>query len=120
MTNDKIEALLQRGIWMGDDGPSSWALTLDQVQLVLNELEQTSVPVLGGDVYEHEDGALRPAYMNWHSDPRTDEAKHDFVARSLAETRAYLNSIAGNAGNYMYVLVLGEARTSESVQRFQD
>lgn len=118
MSDERIETILRSGIWMGDYGPQSWALTIHQVKSVLTELERASLPVLGGDVYEFEEGNLRPAYMNWHSDPGADESDSDFAARSLSETVEYLRSIGEAAERYRYVLVFGAVPNGESVIQF--
>ena len=117
MTDSKIETLLRCGIWMGDDKPVSWALTVKQVNAILNELEQTSVPILGGDVYEYENGYFKPAHMNWYSDPKFDEPESEFAIRSVDETREYLNSISKIAHKYMYALVLGKTRKGVAVDQ---
>tara|TARA_R110002095_G_scaffold183233_1_gene160421 strand:- start:320 stop:694 length:375 start_codon:yes stop_codon:yes gene_type:complete len=117
MVDEEIEALLRRGMWMGKDGPPSWALTVDQLNAVLDKLQQLGVPILGGDLYEHVGGVLRSAYMSWYSDLKADETEAEYACRSVAETREYLKSIAEIANKYLYVAVIGECRTREPVGR---
>lgn len=120
MFNERIVALLRAGLWMGKDGSPSWALRLDQLQALLDELLLSGVPILGGDVYVHSSGVFRSAHMDWYSEPRAGQPEEEFAQRSVSETREYLKSIAVIADKYLYVPVLGPTRAREYVRPMPD
>ena len=76
---------------------------------VLDALAGSSIAVLGGDVLSKRDDRFEHAYAYWHSDRREGEPAEEFVARSLAESRAYLSSYPDpDDGSIAYVLVFSQ------------
>ncbi|RDJ93039.1 hypothetical protein B4Q13_24680, partial [Lacticaseibacillus rhamnosus] len=65
--------------------------------------------ILGGDVYVADGGRIESAYANWYSERRQNELSERVVARSCAETRAYITNYPDPPqGQALFVLVVEE------------
>jgi len=89
---EKIEALFYRGIRLHDFGVNNWILDKNQALDVINELETLKIPILGGDIYEFDNGIPRPNYDNWYCDRQSGESWDDYVYRSINHSRTYINN----------------------------
>ena len=104
--SQKSDAILKVGRSLEDIGIRNWALTLEQALIALDQFEVEGIAILGGDVYELQEGALQSNYDNWHCDKRPNESKSDFMARSIARARAYITNYKGNQGvQYFFAIV---------------
>ena len=71
----------------------------------LRLLRQSPVPVLGGDVYNHNGDRAEPAYANWGCDRRPGESVADYAERSLDEAEAYIDRYpATEAALFVFVI----------------
>ena len=78
------------GISLESIGLQSRALTREESLTAIDFLQQVGIPILGGDVYYVEHGAIQPAYANWHVDRGEHESDQDFASRSWQFARQYL------------------------------
>jgi hypothetical protein len=71
-------------------GINNWALSKSQSLAALAELERLVVAVLGGDVYQINDGRADDRGEGWYCDPEADEPNQRFVSRSIEKARDYI------------------------------
>ncbi|BCS87119.1 Imm40 family immunity protein [Pseudodesulfovibrio sediminis] len=71
--NKKLVELLSTGVALHSSGISNWAFKKNQALIVLDEIRDIHVPILGGDVFLFENKLLVPAYENWSCDQLNKE-----------------------------------------------
>jgi hypothetical protein len=110
-----LKAFLEsRGIVLDSLGLQERALRRDDALHAVDLAKSAGVELLGGDVYVEKHGQLESAYANWYSEPRDGEAENAFVARSCAESRAYISTYPDPPdGVPVFVLVTGSQREGE-------
>ena len=86
-----IDEILKIGKPLANVGVFNWALTKGQALEVLDKFLTLQIPILGGDVYENIDGKLQPNLDNWYCEPKKEEAKIDFMYRSIKKAKIYIN-----------------------------
>lgn len=84
------QLLASKGVSLQQLGLDDIALPRADALIALELLQQQSVPILGGDVYVVRGDRTELAHANWHSDPRADESRADYVARSCQDARTYI------------------------------
>ncbi len=80
-------------------GISLQALGLREVGLLRGDaldavglLRESSVPILGGDVYFIRGESVEQAFANWHTDRHPGEARSEFAERSCRQTMKYIEA----------------------------
>lgn len=102
----KVESIISRGVALHDAGASNWALSKEQALEVLDRFEIEKISVLGGDVYELNEGEPESNYDNWYCDREPDESLENYVTRSIKKARAYISNYSSpNQRQEMFVLV---------------
>lgn len=86
----KSDEILSIGHYLEKDGIKNWALAKDQALKALDRFLAAEIPILGGDVYENNNGVFSPNYDNWHSDFLPGESESDFLRRSINESKMYI------------------------------
>lgn len=83
----------------------SRADTFAAVALARNE----GLAILGGDVYVRRQGKIEPAYANWQSSRRRDEAPEVYAQRTCNETEEFLRRYPETGtGEVLFALVTDE------------
>ncbi len=88
--SDTIDNLLKNGLSLKEIGVNNWALRKNDALKVLQKFEEMQVAILGGDVCELKDGIIQYNYDSWHCDRLKEESDHDFVMRSIQDTKRYI------------------------------
>jgi len=86
------DAILIVGRFLENIGVRNWALTKEQALIALDQFEAEGIAVLGGDVYETQEEGLQSNYDNWYCNRKENESKSEFVSRSVAKARDYINN----------------------------
>lgn len=102
----EIDSLLKIGKSLNSVGVSNWALNRSQALYVLENFLLLQIPVLGGDVYEYTKGTMRTNYDNWYCDPYPQEEKKKFVIRSIAKSKAYIETYTEKDLNNLFFVVV--------------
>lgn len=103
---NKVESIISSGIALHSVGVSNWALSKEQALDALDKFEAEKISVLGGDVYELNNGEPESNYDNWYCDREPDESLENYVARSISKARAYISNYSSpNQKQEMFVLV---------------
>jgi hypothetical protein len=66
------------------------ALAREDATAAIALAREEGLPLLGGDIFVSERGRLRPANLNWFTDPRPGETEVDFRRRSWYESETFL------------------------------
>jgi len=88
----KVESIISSGIALHETGITNWALSKEQALEALNKFEYENISVLGGDVYELNEGEPESNYENWFCDRETDELREKYVFRSISKARKYITN----------------------------
>lgn len=91
----EIDTVLKIGKSLDGIGINNWALNKKQVLFALKKFSLLKVPILGGDIYESKKGTIQTTYDNWYCDPLPGETKEEFVTRSIAKSKAYIEAYKG-------------------------
>ena len=86
-----IESIMSNGISLHKIGISNWALTKKQALDAIDKFESESVFVLGGDVYQLNNGVPEPNYDNWYCEREENESLEHYLNRCLNEARVYIS-----------------------------
>lgn len=106
MTDPFKELLVQKGVPLNELGIHEVALRLDDALRAIRWLRESSVPVLGGDVYFDHQGNIEPAYANWYVDRKGEESRKDFADRSCLQAESYIAGFPkGTDRQPLFVLV---------------
>lgn len=87
-----ITQILKVGISLEPLGVKNWALSKEDAVNALDRFYELQVPILGGDVCENINGIIQFNYDNWYCDRQPNESQFDFVNRSVAKARDYIES----------------------------
>ena len=88
---DAFEQLLAaKGFVLHTLGLRDVALLQPDALRAIEVLSESSIPVLGGDVYFRKGERIEPAYANWHTDPRPGENRLDYAIRSCRDSAKYI------------------------------
>jgi hypothetical protein len=100
--------LLERGVPLNHLGLRDIALEKSQALAAIDLLQDASRSILGGDVYLKRGDRIEVGYANWHSDPKPGEGHENFVLRSCAETRKYIEGFPPCDAVPLFVFVVGK------------
>lgn len=102
----KVESIISSGLALHYIGISNWALSKEQALDALDKFEAEKIAVLGGDVYELNDGEPESNYDNWYCDREPDEPLENYVDRSINKARTYISNYnSPNQKQEMFVFV---------------
>ena len=99
-------------------GISLQALGLKEVGLLRGDalhavelLRESSVPILGGDVYFIRGQSVEQAFANWHTEARAGEGRAEFTERSCGQTTKYIETFPHRGDvSPVFVLVVSEGQ----------
>jgi hypothetical protein len=91
ISKDFEKLLADRGVSLEDLGLQDIALRRNDAIRAIQLLLRDSIPVLGGDVYYHEDSRNSIAYANWYCEPEGGENVAAFATRSCKRASEYIN-----------------------------
>jgi hypothetical protein len=105
---DKYQRILaSKGVALNGLGLSEIALRRSDAMGAIEALRESSVPILGGDVYSEKAGTIEPAYANWHVDRDAGERETEFAIRSCVKAESYVEKYPRRAGEEpLFVLVV--------------
>jgi lipoprotein NlpI len=92
MTENYAQLLATRGVSLDRLGLRAVALRRDDALAAIKALRESSVPILGGDVYFEHGENVESAYANWYVDKQDTESRTDFAARSCSKAENYVAS----------------------------
>lgn len=84
------QLLATKGVSLGKLGLREVALRREDALGAIRALRESSVPILGGDVYFEQQGNVEPAYANWYVDRQDAESRKDFADRSCSKAESYV------------------------------
>lgn len=90
MSENYAQLLTTRGVSLDGLGLSAIALRRDDALGAIRALRESSVPILGGDVYFEHQGNVESAYANWYVDKQDAELRKDFAERSCSKAESYV------------------------------
>ncbi len=96
--NQLREFLIKKGIQLET---TEYALNYEDICLFLKLISQKDVFILGGDVWEEEEGKMYITYNNWYISPENYTAKE-----SLEKTINYINDIILCNSNKLYFVIV--------------
>jgi hypothetical protein len=102
----EIEEILRMGKPLFSVGVHNWALTKKEAMVAIQQLSSSQIPILGGDVYEIIDGVLQSNYDNWYCDPSSEETKIDFIKRSVAKAKEYIESYSVREPDKIFFVIV--------------
>lgn len=92
ISQDYQQLLQEKGIPLTALGIKDIGLTRDDALRAVSVLQRDSIPILGGDVYFRRGAKIELAYANWHSDPKPDEDRDNFLRRSWTTAFKYIET----------------------------
>lgn len=104
--NEYIDSILSVGIDLRESNINNWALDKDQAIEVIKILENSNVPILGGDVCNAGNGILEFNYDNWYCDKIPNETYSEFTHRSAELARQYIINYCDNNSKILYFLII--------------
>ncbi|MBE7539308.1 MAG: hypothetical protein HS122_12960 [Opitutaceae bacterium] len=106
---DFFELLEAKGVPLQELGIRDIGLRLKDALLAVQKLRESSVPILGGDVYVKRGDKIQLAYANWHCDPMLGEPYSEYLARSWATTETYIKAYPQSEdATVLFALVIGK------------
>lgn len=101
----EIDAILAKGIWLGNIGVNNWALSRESALTVLGELHEMGVTVLGGDVYASTGKVLGPTRDNWYFEPSSMSCEETTLEASIAKSKNYINNYHSDTKEVYFALI---------------
>jgi hypothetical protein len=96
-----------------DIGLPDLAWSLDQIDDVLIAVRERNIAVLGGDIYEDQDGRTRVTYDNWYVNREPNESFEEYAHRTIVRAREYARAYPRKVGRVFYVgLVMSDDPTT--------
>jgi hypothetical protein len=96
-----------------DIGLPDLAWSLDQIDDVLIAVRERNIAVLGGDIYEDQDGRTRVTYDNWYVNREPNESFEEYAHRTIERAREYARAYPRKVGRVFYVgLVMSDDPTT--------
>ncbi|MBF0331424.1 MAG: hypothetical protein HQL17_05755 [Candidatus Omnitrophica bacterium] len=102
--SNKIDEIFKAGISLHNLGIRNWAFSKEQSFLVLEQLLEAQIAVLGGDVATKSNNVIELNYDNWFCNQLLGEAKSDFVIRSINKAKIYIENYPTAMPNQIYFL----------------
>ena len=90
MTKDYAQLLATKGVSLGQLGLEEVALRREDALRAIRVLQESSVPILGGDVYFEQQGGVESAYASWYVDKQDNESRKTFADRSCLKAKNYV------------------------------
>lgn len=104
-----INEILKVGVSLESIGVKNWALSKEDAVKALDRFYELQIPILGGDVCENINGVIHYNYDSWYYDKQPNESQLDFVSRSIAKARDYINNYySDNIEKIFFAFVLDE------------
>lgn len=103
--NEKIEEVLSVGLPLSGFGINNWGLTKEKALIAIQQLNELSIPILGGDVLKFENERWIHTYDNWYCNQNFGESKEEFAIRSNQVAFQYINNYRHKEGDVLFVLV---------------
>jgi hypothetical protein len=94
-----IEAILSIGIDVEDFGSANWALPRTDALAAVSKFQELEIPVLGGDVWEMQNGRPVLTSDNWYCMRSAAEPFRNFVNRSAERAQRYIQNLKSNTDN---------------------
>lgn len=96
--------LVKKGISLESFGISEYAWDSDNVKMVLSELADKKISILGGDAYRVVDNIIEMTFDSWYIN---DDGSIDFYQKSNDKAMDYIAEYEkNNCGKYIYSLVI--------------
>lgn len=105
MTEDYEQILAAKGVSLGKLGLREVALRREDALDAIQAFRESSLPILGGDVYFEQQGNVEPAYANWYVDRHDGESREEFADRSCSRAEKYIADFPGTDKQPLFVLV---------------
>lgn len=107
MTERYAHILGTKGVSLGGLGLRDMALRRCDALVAIRALKDSSVPILGGDVYLERAGGVELGYANWYVDRLDGETLQEFAVRSCCKAEEYVGGFPGLAdAQPLFVLVI--------------
>ena len=104
-TRKTPEQILSVGITLPDYG-FGWGLDKASALLALAELQESMIPILGGDVLTLKNGRWEHTYDNWYCNIEPNESEEDYCVRSNYVARKYIQKYPTKEGfEFVFVIV---------------
>jgi hypothetical protein len=104
-----FDEILRTGVSLESIGVKNWAFSKEDAVRVLDKFYEMQIPILGGDVCEKINGVIQYNYDNWYINRQSNESQLDFVNRSIANAKYYINNYSSdNIENIFFTFVLDE------------
>jgi len=100
------QALLVKGLPTHSEGSKEIAWPRPLAKQIAGRINESSLAILGGDIYEKNATSFKSAHENWCCEIRHGEKWADFVLRSYVETKAYLESYWLIEGHWIVFVVV--------------
>lgn len=105
--------LFLRGVSLEEIGISNYAWKMQDALLALEILREKRIPILGGDVYQIENG-IKTTIDGWHTNRKNSVQPNAYLVESHKKTVDYIVAYASkNGGNYCYSLVIDKIPIGE-------
>lgn len=75
-------------------GTTDMGLGIQDALSAVRLAREEGIPILGGDVYRLDLGKMRPAYLNWCTEPLPGEAEADYARRSWEESEMFIHEVS--------------------------
>lgn len=96
-----------------DIGLPDLAWPLEEIDGVLRAIKDKDFAILGGDIYEEQDGRVRPTSDSWYVNRQSNESFEDYTRRSWQRAWEYTLTFPRAAGRTRYVsLVMSDDPTA--------
>jgi hypothetical protein len=106
MTDRYAQLLAEKGVALDKLGLREVALRREDALSAIQALKESSVPILGGDMYFDHQGGVEPAYANWYVDRQGAESRKEFAERSCLKAKDYVASFPDRTDKHsLFVLV---------------
>lgn len=106
MTDDLFNFVADHGVSLHSSGVNSYVLSKSTSLELIELLTAFEIAVVGGDVYTGEDNEFVATYDSWYIQSASSENVDEYVARSLAESKAYIEGYVDSAA--YFALVIGQ------------
>lgn len=105
---DFLLLLQRKGYALSELGLREVGLEREIALEAIGLLQNASRSILGGDVYFKRNDKIESAYADWHSDPKPNENRDEFVRRSCEEARHYIKHFPREETVPLFVFVVGK------------
>jgi uncharacterized protein (DUF1330 family) len=110
-TSTLEQMLVAKGISLEELGLREVGLLRGDALQAVELLRESSVPILGGDVYFIRGEGVEQAFANWHTDEHTGEGRSEFAERSCRHTTKYIEAFPHREDvTPVFVLVVSQSQ----------